>query len=264
MSEDQLIQQETDSRGIAWLTLNRPDAKNALSNDLMRELRTAVGQLASDDDVRAVVLSGAGNVFCAGGDLKGMKRQATATREGRIADASEFAATLRDLDQLPKPLIGRINGPAFGGGVGLMSLCDISIGLSSATFRLTEVTLGLIAATISPYVVARVGVPNARRLLLNALPMDGSVAQQMGLLDVVADSEEQLDELTERELSHLLQCAPGAVADTKRLIRFVSTHTADENFDYTVNALADAWETDEIKEGIDAFLNKRRPNWVVK
>lgn len=263
MSDAPLITLETDSRGIATLTLNRPAAKNALSNDLMRELRAATQQLAADDSVRAVVLTGAGDVFCAGGDLKGMKRQATATRAGRIADASEFASTLRELDQLPKPLIGRINGPAFGGGVGMISLCDLSFGLSSATYRLTEVTLGLIAATISPYVVARVGVPHARRMLLNALPMDGRLAQQLGLLDGVADSVEELDRQIDRELDHLLKCAPGAVADTKRLIRFVSTHSADENFDYTVNALADAWETDEIKEGIDAFLNKRPPGWVV-
>ncbi len=262
MSADNLIELNTDDRGIARLTLNRPDAKNALSNDLMQQLGTAVEQLSKDDSVRAVILSGAGDVFCAGGDLKGMKRQASSTREGRIADASDFAGVLRQLDQLPKPLIGRINGSAFGGGVGLISLCDIAIGMSQAAYRLTEVTLGLIAATISPYVVARVGVPNARRMMLHALPMDGAAAQQLGLLDVVVDSEEQLDEAVENEVSHVLKCAPGAVADTKKLIRFVSTHSAEQNFDYTVNALADAWETDEIKEGIGAFLNKRRPNWV--
>ena len=147
MSDARLISVTIEDRGIAWLTLNRPDAKNALSIALMRQLREGAEVLAAADDVRAVVLSGIGDVFCAGGDLKEMKRQASNFREGRIADAAEFASTLRALDQLPKLLIGRINGPAFGGGIGLLSLCDITIGLSGATYRLPEVTLGLIAAT---------------------------------------------------------------------------------------------------------------------
>ncbi len=263
MSDERLVSLDIDDRGIARLTLNRPDARNALSDELMQQLRHHLQTLAEDDEVRAVVLTGAGDVFCAGGDLKGMKRQVTNTRDGRIRDASEFASTLRELDQLPKPLIGRINGPAFGGGVGLMSLCDITIGLTDATFRLTEVTLGLIAATISPYVVARIGVPHARRMMLNALPLNGHHAHQLGLLDVVVDSTKALDEAVSQEVSHLLQCAPDAVAKSKALIRYVSTHSADENFQHTVNALADAWETEEIREGIDAFLGKRKPNWNV-
>ena len=130
MSDNQLVLLNIDDRGIAFLKLNRPDAKNALSKDLMYQLRDASGQLAADNNVRAVVFSGAGDVFCAGGDLKDMKRQPSNSREGRISDATEFADTLRELDQLPKPLIGRINGPAFGGGVGLISVCDITIGLA--------------------------------------------------------------------------------------------------------------------------------------
>ncbi len=261
MTEERLVSLDIDNRGIARLMLNRPDARNSLSDDLMQQLGHHVQTLAEDDEVRAVVLTGAGDVFCAGGDLKGMKTQASNTREGRIRDASEFAGVLRELNRLPKPLIGRINGPAFGGGVGLMSLCDITIGLSTATFRLTEVTLGLIAATISPYVVARIGVPHARRMMLNALPLDGPLARQLGLLDVVVESVDELDQAVEQEVAHLLKCAPRAVAKSKTLIRYVSTHSSDENFAYTVNALADAWETDEIREGIDAFLSKRKPHW---
>ncbi len=209
MADEPFVISEIDDRGIARLTLNRADARNALSNDLMLQLRETVQILGSDDRVRAVVLTGAGDVFCAGGDLKGMKRQASNTREGRIGDACDFASTLREIDKLPKLLIGRINGSAFGGGVGLISLCDIAIGLSSASYRLTEVTLGLIAATISPYVVARIGGPNARRMMLNALPLDGKAAHQLGLLDVVVDSEQALDQAVEQEVAHLLQCAPG-------------------------------------------------------
>jgi len=263
MADEPVVLTELDARGVARLTLNRPESRNALSDDLMLQLRDAVKTLGRDDNVRAVVLTGAGDVFCAGGDLKGMKQQASTTREERIRNASEFASTLREIDQLPKLLVGRINGPAFGGGVGLMSLCDITIGLSNASYRLTEVTLGLIAATISPYVVAKIGVPNARRMFLNALPLDGPAAHRLGLLDVVVDSPADLDQAVEQEIDLLLRCAPEAVAASKSLIRFVASHDQEANFDYTTGALADAWESDEIREGIDAFLNKRKPNWNV-
>jgi methylglutaconyl-CoA hydratase len=208
-----------------------------------------------------IVFSGAGEVFSAGGDLKGMTQQANNTREGRIADATEFAMTLAELDGLSKPLIGRINGSAFGGGLGLISICDISIGLASATFRLTEVTLGLIPATISPYVIAKIGVPYARRIMLNACKLDGTSAARLGLLDEVVSTTVELDAAVEREVAAALHCAPGAVANCKELIRYVSTHDAPDNLTYTAKALADAWETAEIREGIDAFFNKRKPNW---
>ncbi len=166
MSDFETIELEIDQRGVARLTLNRPEARNAMSQEMIAELQTASRQLAEDDKVRVVVLSGAGSVFCAGGDLKGMQRQATATRDGRIADATVFAELLAELDTLPKPIVGRINGSAYGGGLGLISLCDVAIGVSGAKFCMTEVTLGLIPAVISPYVVARLGVPNARRVML--------------------------------------------------------------------------------------------------
>jgi methylglutaconyl-CoA hydratase len=256
-----MIDVSIDPRGAARLMLNRPDAKNAMSQELMRELGSAARELAADPAVRVIVLTGAGDVFSAGGDLKGMKQQAANTRQGRIADATEFAKILAELDALSKPLIGRINGSAFGGGLGLVSVCDIAIGLAEATFRLSEVTLGLIPATISPYVVAKMGVPNARRIMLNAHKMDGHAATRLGLLDEVVSSIGELDRAVEREVSAALLCAPGAVANAKKLIRYVSTHDASENLAYTATALADAWETAEIREGIDAFFGKRKPNW---
>lgn len=263
MSKFETIDVTIDARGVAKLTLNRPDAKNAMSQHLMRELGAAAQQLAADAAVRVIVLTGAGDIFSAGGDLKGMAEQARGTREGRLQDATEFASTLLELDRLPKPLIGRINGSAFGGGLGLISVCDIAIGLADSTFRLSEVTLGLIPATISPYVVAKIGVPNARRIMLNAHKLDGAAAARLGLLDVVVRSVEELDEAVEREVAATLLCAPGAVADAKELIRFVSMHDAEENLEYTAMALADAWETEEIREGIDAFFSKRKPKWQV-
>jgi methylglutaconyl-CoA hydratase len=246
---------------VARLTLNRPESKNAMSNPLMRELASAARELARDPAVRVFVLSGAGDVFSAGGDLKGMQHQASNTREGRIADATEFAGILAELDALPRPLIGRINGSAFGGGLGLISICDVAIGLAGSTFRLSEVTLGLIPATISPYVVAKIGVPNARRIMLNATKLDGRMAARLGLLDEVVETVEELDAAVEREAAAALACAPGAVANAKQLIRYVSTHDAQANLTYTAKALADAWETAEIREGIDAFFHKRKPKW---
>ena len=256
-----MVAASVDPRGVARLTLNRPEAKNAMSQQLMLELAAAARQLVADASVRAIVLSGSGEVFSAGGDLKGMTQQASNTREGRVHDATEFAKVLAELNALPKPLIGRINGSAFGGGLGLISICDMAIGLADSKFRLSEVTLGLIPATISPYVVAKIGVPNARRIMLNARMLDGNDAARLGLLDEVVSTVEQLDAAVEREVAALLHCAPGAVAAAKELIRFVSTHGAAENLDYTAKALADSWETAEIREGIDAFLKKRKPNW---
>ena len=256
-----MIEVAIDKRGVARLTLNRPDAKNAMSQELMLEVRDAARELAKNSAVRAIVLTGAGEVFSAGGDLKGMQRQVGNTRAGRIGDATEFAKILGELDALPKPLLGRINGSAFGGGLGLISICDLAIGLAGSTFRLSEVTLGLIPATISPYVVAKIGVPNTRRIMLNAYKMDGNAAARLGLLDEVVSTIEELDQAIEREVTAALQCAPGAVANAKQLIRYVSTHDEQENLEYTATALADAWESAEIKEGIDAFFNKRKAKW---
>jgi methylglutaconyl-CoA hydratase len=263
MSKFEMVKASVDAQGVARLTLDRPETRNAMSQPLMRELATAAKQLADNDSVRVIVLTGEGDVFSAGGDLKGMSQQAANTREGRLADATEFATVLHELDRLPKPLIGRINGSAFGGGLGLISICDIAIGLADSNFRLSEVTLGLIPATISPFVVAKIGVPNARRIMLNAWKLDGVAAVRLGLLDVVVRTIEELDEAVEREVAAALQCAPGAVAKAKKLIQFVSTHGAQENLEYTATALADAWESAEIREGIDAFVNKRKPKWQV-
>lgn len=261
MNNYEMIDLSCDSRGVGRLTLNRPEAKNAMAQQLMRELGAAARELAADPAVRVIVLTGAGEVFSAGGDLKGMNQQAANTREGRIADATEFARTLAELDQLPKPLIGRINGSAYGGGLGLISICDIAMGLSDSTFRLSETTLGLLPATISPYVIARIGIPHSRRIMLNAHKFDGNEAVKLGLLDLAVGSIEELDAAVDREASAALSCAPGAVANTKALIRFVSTHDPQENIGFTTKALADAWETAELREGIDAFLKKRKPNW---
>ena len=263
MADFQSIDLSIDDNGVARLTLNRPEARNAMSQDMILELRAASRQLAEDEKIRVVVLSGAGSVFCAGGDLKGMQRQATATRDGRIADATVFAELLAELDTLPKPIVGRINGSAYGGGLGLISLCDIAIGLTTSKFCMTEVTLGLIPAVISPYVVARMGVPNARRVMLPAYSMDGAEAVRYGLLTEAVEPD-ALDGAIDREIERFLRCAPGAVAACKKLVHFVGTHETADNIRYTAAALADAWESAQCHEGIAAFLEKRKPKWRVE
>ncbi len=260
MSRFQTLELTTDDKGVARLTLNRPEARNAMSQELIVELAAAARELAADERVRVVVLTGAGNIFCAGGDLKMMQRQVTGTRETRVGDARELAQLLQDLDRLPKPIVGRINGSAFGGGLGLISICDIAIGVATAKFCLTEVTLGLIPATISPYVVARMGVPNSRRVMLNATEMSGAEAVRLGLLSAAVEAD-KLDAAVDREVQLFLRCAPGAVTRSKRLIEYVSSHTPDENLQATAELLADCWESPEIQEGIGAFLAKRKPNW---
>jgi len=163
----QTILIESDERGVAYLTLNQPETHNALSPLMISELTTAATELGHDETIRVVVLTGAGKSFCAGGDLGWMREQFEASRKTRISEAMKLARMLRDLNELPKPLIGKIQGQAFGGGIGMMAVCDVAIGVEEARFALTETRLGLIPATISPYVLARMGEGKARRVFMS-------------------------------------------------------------------------------------------------
>lgn len=252
---------DIDDRGVAYVTFNRPIVHNAMSADFIQEMQHICATVELDAAVRVVVLTGAGKTFCAGGDLKWMENNISKTRAQRVEETSKLAKMLAALNNLSKPIIGRIQGPAYGGGVGMVSVCDISIGVETAKFALTEVKLGLTPATISPYVVKRIGAANARRNFLNARVFGATEAKTIGLLtDVVTVAE--LDQAIETEVKMILKCAPGAIASTKKLIDYVDTHTAEENAIYTADNLADAWETEEGKEGIEAFLNKRKASWA--
>lgn len=250
-----------DERGVAYVTFNRPSVHNAMSAEFIQEVQHICATVESDDNIRVVVLTGAGETFCAGGDLKWMESNISKTRAQRVEETGELAKMLAALNGLSKPLIGRVQGPAYGGGVGMVSVCDISIGVNTAKFGLTEVKLGLTPATISPYVVKRIGATNARRNFFNSRIFAATEAKSIGLLtEVVGESE--LDDVVEKEVRMILKCAPGAIASTKKLIDYVDTHTAADNKIYTAANLADAWETEEGKEGIDAFLNKRKASWT--
>ena len=254
------IRLETDARGVATLTLARPDKHNALSAQMIAELTAAGAQLAADSAVRVVILTGEGASFCAGGDLDWMREQFTADRATRMAEARKLALMLKALNELPKPLIGRVQGQAFGGGIGMMSVCDVAIAAEGAKFGLTETRLGLIPATISPYVLARMGEGKARRVFMSARLFD---AQEAVALDLAAQAvaAEDLDAAIEREVKPYLSAAPGAVARAKRLARSLGTPITEAVIAATIERLADCWEDPEAHEGISAFFDKRKPAW---
>jgi methylglutaconyl-CoA hydratase len=256
----QTITVETDTRGVARLTLNRPAKHNALNGQLIDELKQAADLLASDDSVRVAVLTGEGKSFCAGGDFNWFKGNAAADRATRIRESSKLAHMLNALNGLPKPLIGRIQGPAYGGGVGMISVCDIAVGVDTARFGLTEVRLGLIPANISPHVVARIGAANARATMLSGALFSAANAEKIGLLNETVTPDD-LDARIDSIIADHLEAALGAVGETKRLIAYVASHSITDNMIYTADRLADAWETDEGSTGINSFLGKTLPPW---
>jgi len=252
---------ETDARGVATLMLDRPDKHNSLSAPMIDELTSAARQLGSDDAVRVVILTGAGASFCAGGDLGWMREQFEASRESRMTEARKLAMMLKALNELPKPLIGRVQGQAFGGGIGMMSVCDTVVVVDSAKFGLTEARLGLIPATISPYVLARMGEGKARRVFMSARIFGAQEARELDLAAKVV-AETALDEAIEKEIKPYLEAAPAAVAASKALVRSLGAPITDAIIDDTIRRLADTWETPEAREGISAFFDKRKPDWV--
>jgi methylglutaconyl-CoA hydratase len=250
-----------DARGVATLTLRRPEKHNALSGLLIAALSDAAGRLGRDPAVRAVVLTGAGGTFCAGGDLAWMRAQVEADRTTRIAEARRLAAMLAALNNLPKPLIGRINGAAFGGGVGLISVCDVVVAAEEARFGLTETRLGLIPATISPYLVARIGEGRARSVFLSGKRFDAEEAAALGLVHRIVPRD-SLDAAVEAEAAACLAAGPGAVAASKALVRSLGPRIDADVMEDTVRRLADTWETAEAQEGIAAFFERRPAAWT--
>ena len=250
-----------DLKGIGRLALQRPQAHNALNMQLIREMRQALRGFTEMSELRALVLTGSGKSFCAGGDLKWMQEMTNQDASERMKDAEELALLFSELNRLPFLVVGRINGPAYGGGLGLIACCDIAIGVESAIFSLSEVTLGLIPATISPYVVKRLGESNARRVMLNARRFSAKEAVQLGLLHQ-AVPDEDLDAVVEKEVNGVLRCAPEAVSASKELIAAVEGRPPEEVLGETIERLARTWETESCREGIAAFLEKRKPPWI--
>lgn len=252
----------TLQQGVAVIWLNRPDVRNAMSAELIAELTDAVGAAAEDKDVRAIVLAGRGTAFCAGADLNWMKEASGYGPAENQADAAKLATVLRTIAEAPKPTVARVHGPAFAGGLGLVTACDIAIASYDATFCLPEVRVGLIPAMISPYVIRAMGARAASRWFLSAEVFDGAEAYRMGLVQEIAPPE-ALDATVNAMLADLLQGGPAALAATKRLIRDVTHRPIDDALVAdTAGRIATARTSDEGREGIGSFLEKRRPGWV--
>lgn len=251
----------TDDRGVATLTLDRAEKHNAMSAEMMMELTEAAKALGADKSVRVVVLTGAGKSFCAGGDLAWMKEQMAADPDTRFVEARKLAEMLQALNTMPKPLIGRLQGNAFGGGVGMASVCDVAIGVDSLTMGLTETRLGLIPATIGPYVLSRMGEAMARRVFMSARLFGAAEAVTLGLLAKAVPSS-ALDDAVEAEVQPYLSCAPEAVARAKALARKLGPRIDDEVIDHTISELVACWNGEEAQEGVSAFFEKRKADWM--
>ncbi len=251
-----------DPRGIAQLALNLPEKRNALSAAMIAELTDFAACVSPGMQIRAVILSGQGKIFCAGGDLSWMQAQMTADRQTRMAEARKLAMMLDALNRLPVPLIGAIHGAAMGGGVGMAAVCDVALAATGTRFGLTETRLGLIPATIGPYVLARMGEGRARRVFMSSRLFGTEEAQELGLIARTVP-EPDLHAAAMAEAEAYLATAPGAVARAKALARSLGPRIDADTITRSIEALADTWETAEATEGITAFFDKRPPGWTV-
>lgn len=249
-----------DDRGVATVTLNRPDVHNAFDDKLISELTAQLQSLGKRDDVRVVILTGAGKSFSAGGDLSWMRACADYDEKENEADSLRLARLMSVLDEMPAPTIARINGHAFGGGVGLAACCDIVVASSRARFALSEVRLGIVPAVISPYVIAAIGSRQARRFFLTAEAMDAATARNIGLAHVVAEPDD-LNEAVNREVVLLLQGGPQAQRVAKTLVANVAGRIEPDLVRETAALIARLRVSHEGQEGLTAFLEKRKPGW---
>jgi methylglutaconyl-CoA hydratase len=255
--------QITDHAGVRRIALNRPQVHNAFDDALIAELTVALEQAGTDAKVRAVVLTGEGASFSAGADLNWMRGMASASEAENRDDSLRLATLMRTLQYLPKPTIARVNGAAYGGGVGLVACCDMAIGVDGARFGLTEVKLGLVPAVISPYVIHAIGLRHARRLFVTGELFDAPTALQIGLLHQCVPAE-QLDEAVQATLNLLSKAGPIAQAEAKQLaLRMAGADEAQaEHIDRENAALiARLRVSEEGQEGLGAFLGKRAAAW---
>ena len=248
---------------VATISLNRAQVHNAFDDALIAELTEALRSMEAEEGVRIVVLSGAGKSFSAGADLHWMRRMAGFTMDENRRDAMGLAALMRTLAHLRKPTIARVQGPAYGGGVGLVACCDVAIATQSATFSLTEAKLGLVPSVISPYVIAAIGERAARRYFLSAERIPAAEAFRLGLVHDLAISDGDLDEKIGVVVDSMLACGPVAQREAKELIRAVSGRpVTSELIQDTAERIAKLRASPEGREGVAAFLEKRRAAWV--
>lgn len=253
---------EIDARGVASIVLNRPEVHNAFDDVLIGRLAEALDWLSKEDGLRVLKVAGNGKSFSAGADLNWMRRMADFSTEENLEDARRVAAMFRALADFPRPTIAVVHGNAFGGGVGVIACCDIAVASEGARFSLSEVKLGLIPATISPFVVEAIGARQARRLFLSAERFDAETALRLGLLHAVSPGE-RLGESVEAFVDQLLENGPHAMAAAKALVSAVAHRPVDEHVLAEVaGRIAAQRASDEGREGVAAFLEKRPPAWI--
>ena len=245
---------------VRRVVLNRPGVRNAFDDEMIRELTAVFAALSSDAGARVVVLAGEGRTFCAGADVNWMRRAASYSREENLEDARRMAKMLRTIDTCSKPVVGQIRGAAIGGGVGLAAVCDIVVASDNTVFSLAEVKLGILPAAISPYVLRAIGPRQARDCFLTGEKFGADEARRIGLVHrVVADGD--LEKAVSEKITSLLTSGPEAVAAAKRLIGAVAGKDIDEAFAETSQAIAERRASEEGREGLSAFLEKRKPSW---
>ena len=258
-----LVHIEATPEGVATVTLNRALRRNAFNAELIAALHEAFETLHGAEGVRVVFLRGAGGTFSAGADLEWMRDAIDRTEADNRDDAYQMARMLKSLWDIPALTVALVQGGAFGGGAGLAAACDLAVATADAKFSFSEVRLGIIAATISPYVVGAVGPREARGLFATGRLFDAAYAEKVGLVtEVVADAE-ALEAARERIAAEMMACAPGAVAESKRLVEDVAYQPIEDVMDETAKRIARARIGDEGREGVRAFLEKRKPSWAL-
>ncbi len=254
---------QTLVRGVATLTLNRPDVRNAFNDDMIAELAQAFTALGAHADVRCIVLAAEGAAFCAGADLNWMRRMADYSHAENIADAAQLADMLRVVYRCPKPTIARIQGDVYAGGMGLVAACDMVVSVDSAHYCLSEVKLGLVPATISPYVLRALGARAAHRYFLTAERFDAAEAHRIGLVHEMTTAD-LLDAKVAELIGALVNASPLAVKACKLLVQDVAEREINnELIALTVKGIADIRSSEEGKEGVQSFLQKRKPGWML-
>ncbi|MEX0798197.1 MAG: enoyl-CoA hydratase-related protein [Bacteriovoracaceae bacterium] len=257
----EFLKLDIDNNGAAWIELNRPEIHNAFNDKLIEELRHVFFELDKDDNCRMAVLTGAGKSFCAGADLNWMKSMVDYSKKENVEDSRKLAAMFAQIDNFSKVLIGKVNGAALGGGVGLVSVCDYVLASERAKFGFTETRLGLIPAVISPYCINKIGVSNARAWFMSGELFNAEKALEMNLVHQICpleDLEEKMDELIES----FLKAAPKAASEAKKLIKNVVNLPGSDVGEYTLEAIAELRVSKEGQEGMQALLNKSRPSWI--
>jgi len=247
---------------LATVTLNRPDVRNAFNEQTINEIASAFDELGRNELVRAIVLAANGPAFCAGADLNWMKKMAGYSHGENQADAMQLAQMLRTIYLCPKPVVAKVQGDCYAGGMGLVAACDIAVAVQEANFCLSEVKLGLIPATISPYVIKAMGENAARRYFITAERFSAAEAQRIGFVHEVTAAD-ALDTKVAEIVKSLLGNSPNAVKEAKALVRDVVDHqVTDELLADTAQRIANIRASEQGREGVQSFLEKRKPNWL--